>query len=302
MTNTADYFHSMKDTMNKSENRSYIYQVKLDASQKNDARIIAGNFIEPDSLVLDVGCACGDFGEFIKKEKKCQIYGMEYDDLSIKEAYKKNVFEAIHQVDLNSFDNKKFTEYNNRFDYVALIDVLEHTLDPRNSILKLKPFLKNGGEMVFSLPNISFGDIKISILRNDFTYTDMGILDKTHIRFFTHRTIAELISECGMEILECRAKVGSIKAEENGLPEVISEFISNDPHSHVYQYIFKAVDTSLPADVLIQKNYAVMDLDYDNIKFQIDSVKRQELINKILPLKSRRRAIIKKIISLLKRG
>lgn len=279
--------------MRNNENRSYIYKIKLDSSQTNDARIIASQFISDGVNVLDVGCACGDFGLFISEEKKCNVFGMEYDQDSIVEAEKTNMFKKINQVDLNTFHTNIYPDYYDFFDYITLLDVLEHTMNPEESFLKLKPYLKENGFFVISLPNISFGDIKISLLQDDFTYTDMGILDKTHLRFFTYKTIASFFSKIGFEIVECKAKVSDIENLSKNIPDSVKKYIKNNPHSFVYQYVLKVKIASLSKESLAFNNSSKMNLTWADINQEMKNIKKTRLINKFLPIDSKQRKIVK---------
>ncbi len=285
--------------MNQLDNRSYIYQISLDANQTNDARIIASSFIENNSTVLDVGCACGDFGSFIFETKKCNVYGMEYDKDSIKVALSLNVFEEIHQVDLNTLETNIYSNYINKFDYVTLIDVLEHTIDPKKSLLQLKPYIKEDGYFIVSLPNISFGDIKISLLNDDFEYTDMGILDKTHLRFFTYKTIAEYFTSLNLEILECKVKVANISDSEK-TPFLIRRYIFNNPHSYAYQYIIKIKNSDLIENDLRKLNKSKMSIRKKDIQSELNKIKRDSIVSFFLPVGSKRRNYLKRLYNRLK--
>jgi 2-polyprenyl-3-methyl-5-hydroxy-6-metoxy-1,4-benzoquinol methylase len=287
--------------MRNNENRSYIYKIKLDSKQTSDARVIASQFIEDGAKVLDVGCACGDFGVFIVDEKKCKVFGMEYDKESISEAIKTGIFHQIHQVDLNTFQTDSYPEYYGFFDYITLLDVLEHTTNPQDSFLKLRPYLKNGGGCIVSLPNVAFGDIKISLLQDDFTYTDMGIMDKTHLRFFTHKTIADFFSNINFEVVECRAKVADITKPSEDIPSRVKSFIKKDPHSYIYQYILKVRASNLSQELLMKNNNSKLNLTFSDINKELKIIQKNRLINKFLPIGSKQREVAKSLYASLKK-
>ena len=286
--------------MNTLENRAYIYQIELNSTQTNDARIIASNFVDNDSKVLDVGCACGDFGYYLSREKNCTVYGMEYDQESIQVALTKNIFQNIHQVDLNVYQTNEHSEYIGQFDYITLLDVLEHTISPEKSLLQLKPYIKEDGYFIISLPNISFGDIKISLLNDDFEYTDMGILDKTHLRFFTYKTIAQFFTSLNFEIMKCSVKVSNITASMEKIPFFIKNHIFKNPHSYAYQYVLKVKVSSLNSNELLKNNNSKMELQKKDISYELNKIKRSELIQYILPVGSNRREYIKSIYNKFK--
>jgi len=276
-----------------SEDRSRIYQIDLDSTETNDARIIAYNYIKPHSTILDVGCACGDFGALVSTEKKCTVFGMEFDIKSIEEANKKCVFKRVHQVDLNALKTEEYQEYHNFFDYITLLDVLEHTVHPAQSLSSLKPYIKQDGFFIVSLPNVSFGDIKVGLLQNDFTYTDMGVLDKTHLKFFTYKTIAIFFAELGFEITGRQAKVSDITTK--GTPYCVKNFIKRDPHSYAYQYVMNVRVSNLEIGALTKLNQDKMILRWPDIKNELNLIRRRKWINTLLPEGSTGRKIAKSI-------
>lgn len=282
-----------------SDNRSYIYQVELSDQDHNDARVIASSFIKEKSVLLDVGCACGDFGKYIVEKKGVDVYGMEYDALSIKSALEKNIYNRIHQVDLNVHQSNEYPEYFGRFDYITLLDVLEHTVAPDYSLKQLIPYLKKDGYFVVSLPNISFSDIKLSILNDEFEYTDMGILDRTHLRFFTYKTIALFFADASLEIMECKVKVSDVTFNSKNIPSSVKRFILNNPHSYVYQYIFKCRLNESNKE-LQSKNLEVLNVSFKDFKGELRRIKKNKLINQFLPVGSRRRSFMKSLFKKLK--
>jgi SAM-dependent methyltransferase len=280
-----------------SHDRSRIYQVNLDSRDENDARIIASKYVTPSSVVLDVGSACGDFGMLLHKQKDCDVHGMEFSNASIEIAKKTHAYSAIHRVDLNNFDERSFEDYYGHFDCIALLDVLEHVLNPRQVLQRLNCLLKEGGFFVISLPNTAFGDIKLQLLTDNFAYTETGILDETHVRFFTFRSIADLLSGLGIQVLDCSAKVADVSSREYKVPAGVRRYVLNDPHSFVYQYVLKAKPTDLDRDSLTRVNASQMSISWAQVNFHLKIIRRQNLVNAILPPGSARRRIAKQILA-----
>ena len=75
-------------------------------------------------------------------------------------------------------------QYTSYFDRIILADVLEHLVDPMEVLRKLSKLLKNDGKFLIDIPNIAHSSIKYNLLKNNFNYTPMGLLDKTHIQIF----------------------------------------------------------------------------------------------------------------------
>ena len=92
---------------------------------------------------------------------------------------------------------------NNYYDLIIFNDVLEHLYDPWAILKKSAEKLAKGGKVVASIPNIrhlyTMFDI---VIKKDFKYTDAGILDKTHLRFFTKKSIIRMFDECGYKIIK----------------------------------------------------------------------------------------------------
>lgn len=294
--------------MQKQENgRSQIYQVKLETRDSNDVRIIAYNLISPNSKVLDIGCACGDFGVLMHAHKKCEMHGMEYDKKSIQIARQTLAYVDIHQVDLNIFQEDSYSEYLGYFDYITLLDVLEHLVNPQDVLPKLARYLKADGFFIISLPNVAFGDIKLRLLNDDFSYAQLGILDETHLRFFTYKTIADLLSKQFFEISETAIKVADISYCEGKVPTSVMQHIKNDPHSFVYQYVLKVRADCQDKATVAKTNLNKMQVagsqlgGLKKIRQQLFVNKTLMLVDRILPPGSSGRNFAKKVRALIKK-
>jgi len=226
------------------KNRATLYQINVNIENENDPRSIVCSYIEQDSTVLDVGCACGDLGLALKAKKNCTLHGLEYNEGSIKIASQTGAYEEVSRINLNEYDENMLSQYVGKFDYIVFADVLEHLLEPQKVLDKFKKYLKKEGFIIISFPNISHGSIKANLLINDFTYTDLGFLDKTHLKFFTYKSIPSFLSEISLKILECRYTAVPIEGwqPKNAylqLPKQINKRILNDLHSYVCQYVVK---------------------------------------------------------------
>ncbi|HSE04247.1 MAG TPA: class I SAM-dependent methyltransferase [Methylomirabilota bacterium] len=91
---------------------------------------------------------------------------------------------------------------HNSFDAIVYGDVLEHLSDPRAVLVALDQTLAPGGTVIVSVPNVAHLWVRLSLLLGHFDYTDRGILDRTHLRFFTRRTFVELLRSANLAIAE----------------------------------------------------------------------------------------------------
>lgn len=89
-----------------------------------------------------------------------------------------------------------------RFDVIAFGDVLEHLRDPEGALVKMRGLLTPEGYVVASIPNVAHRSVRLSLLFGEFNYADAGLLDRTHLRFFTRKTIELMMAEAGFRIVE----------------------------------------------------------------------------------------------------
>lgn len=147
--------------------------------------------------ILEVGCAEGKFSAMLVSPER-EVWGVEMDDLSASIAQQK-LDKLIH----GDFDTAFSQLPKAYFDCVIFNDVLEHIYDPWTTINKVKQLLTPKGVLVSSIPNIRYiSTFVLEIIgKKDFHYQDNGILDKTHVRFFTSKSIVRMFESCGYDIL-----------------------------------------------------------------------------------------------------
>lgn len=155
----------------------------------------AMSFVKNKSSVLDIGCASGYLGKELAK-KGCIVYGVEISSVMARKTknYYKGVMEGnIEKIELPWRDGF--------FDAILLLDVLEHLFEPDKTLLKLKKFLSANGIVIISLPNIANWWVRWNLMRGIFEYTNEGLLDAGHIRFFTYDSAVKMIQSVGYEIV-----------------------------------------------------------------------------------------------------
>jgi len=150
--------------------------------------------------ILDIGCAEGFFGALLKKTLNAEVWGVEMDAEAAMRAREKSINVLVG--DITHLLEELPETY---FDCIICNDILEHLADPYALLSALKRKLDKKGVIVFSLPNVRyFGNLKNFLMQKDWQYQDEGILDKTHLRFFTEKSIRRMFGDCGYEILTIR--------------------------------------------------------------------------------------------------
>ncbi len=147
--------------------------------------------------VLDVGCGTGLLGKHLKQEKKCQVFGIELNEDAADLAAK--MYDKVIVSDVEKFNDLQIPlEY---FDVIVFADILEHTKMPHEILCHFKKYLSPSGFVLISVPNVAHWRMRLNLLSGNFNYLDRGVLDRTHLRFFTQRTLEAMLIESGFKIL-----------------------------------------------------------------------------------------------------
>lgn len=165
--------------------------------------------------VIEFGCGEAIFSQKVKKRNSAEVWGVEFmpDAATIAE----NKLDKVIIEDLNAAAAKLPLSH---FDCMIFNDVLEHLPDPWATLRSLKPALTPHGTIVASIPNVRYiGNLRELLIDEDWKYKkEGGILDFTHLRFFTKKSIITMFEECGYEV----ARIEGINATSNKLFPLIN--------------------------------------------------------------------------------
>jgi 2-polyprenyl-3-methyl-5-hydroxy-6-metoxy-1,4-benzoquinol methylase len=149
--------------------------------------------------LLDLGCGSGALGRNLKQSINCEIVGVTYSEAEAVLARK-----ALDQVlvrDLNTFEPKEAGE----FDCVICSHVLEHLYAPEELLRRLRKSMSVNGTLIVALPNVLHWRQRVKFVRGHFRYTDGGIMDRTHFRFFDWITAQAILEDNGFEVVAAHA-------------------------------------------------------------------------------------------------
>ncbi|GAC1419431.1 MAG: hypothetical protein NVSMB67_09610 [Flavisolibacter sp.] len=149
--------------------------------------------------VLDVGCGAGAFGISLKQKLGCEVWGIEPVSEAAGEA--KNVLDKVF---IGLFEDC-ITTIDTKFDLICFNDVLEHMPNPWSSLEKTRRLLSDTGIIMASIPNIlHYHEFFEILFKRDFRYSEAGIMDKTHLRWFTRKSIIRMFDECGYKTVNIK--------------------------------------------------------------------------------------------------
>ena len=190
--------------------------------------------------ILEIGCGMGaTLGYLQNKYPNAHVYGIELEQDIVTMA--KNYIPSILQGDIEHM----LLEYPDKhFDYILFPDVLEHLRNPMAVLKRLYHYLKDDGQILASIPNLMHYTVILDLLKGNFTYSESGILDKTHLRFFTQNEIIKLFLNCNYSITQLSGSYvrANLSAEDTAMYEAILSLpgVASKDHFEVYQYFIEA--------------------------------------------------------------
>ncbi len=198
--------------------------------------------VGPSRRVLELGPATGYMSRVLV-ERDCTVVGIEFDPKMAERAA-----ESCDRVIVGDLDSLDLADElgDDRFDVIVAADVLEHLKDPLGALRRLRAFLKPDGCFVISIPNVAHGSIRLALLLGQFEYQPRGLLDSTHLRFFTRETFEQLLFDAELGFDEFLRYEVDIAASEVGFDEtaVTTELVKQleqEPDARTYQFIVRVV-------------------------------------------------------------
>lgn len=217
------------------------YDFDLDLYDENTITWIADKILE-NTNVLEFGSANGRLTRYLSQTKKCKVDIVEIDEESGTDAsrYAQKAWIGEEQGDIEKY---YWLKTEKKYSFIVFADVLEHLVHAQDVLDKCKNVLSENGKVLVSIPNISHNSIIIDLINDKFHYNSTGIMDNTHVRFFTRQSFADMALQAGWTVIEERAK--NIRVGETELKnsyadvskETAKELMAR-PQGNVYQYMF----------------------------------------------------------------
>jgi len=198
------------------------------------------------SRVMELGPATG-YMTRVFAERGCTVVGIELDPNMAEQA--RGFCERLIVGDLDVLDLKAELG-DERFDVIVAADVIEHLKDPLAALRKLKPFLAPEGHFVISVPNVAHGSIRLALLSGRFDYQEKGLLDSTHLRFFTRETLAKLLDEAELGVVDLHRHevdfdVSEVEFDDDVAAPGLRRELEQDQDARTYQFVVKAAAMEL---------------------------------------------------------
>ncbi|MFE4464986.1 class I SAM-dependent methyltransferase [Oerskovia sp. NPDC056781] len=214
------------------------YEFDFDPAVTNTSHGLVVGVIPAGSRVLDVGCAAGYLGDALQA-KNCTVHGVELDEEAAETARTRLASVVVADAELLDYEAQYGAD---AFDVVVLADVLEHTRSPERVLEGALSVLTETGTLVISIPNVSHGSLRLGLLQGRWNYTPLGLLDETHIRFFTWDTLQDLLVDAGLSITDAWMTTADPLATEVDidpaeLPDGVVDWVRGQPLALGYQFV-----------------------------------------------------------------
>lgn len=184
-----------------------VYQRLVEEKGFSPAQKIIFSLVK-DGRVLEVGSSSGYMTKEFAKAG-CNVDVVESSGNAAKLAGK-----SARRVFVGSIEDQIVQQkIKDRYDFIICADVLEHLIDPEKVLLFLKKKLREGGKIIISLPNIAFWDARMELLKGKFDYQESGLMDKTHLRFYTYNGFIKTLKSLGFKIIQIYPAEGRIPLE-----------------------------------------------------------------------------------------
>ncbi|NOZ26199.1 MAG: glycosyltransferase [Nitrospirae bacterium] len=209
--------------------------------ERRDVEILVPHDVK---RVLDVGCGEGVLGKRLLDRGASEVIGVEISEEACRKAARN-----LTGVVCGDIEDIALSFEDGYFDCIVLADVLEHLVDPMSTLKKLGKYLSDAGSIVASIPNVRYYGVINMLVEGRWRYDDYGILDRTHLRFFTKKEIYLLFEKAGFEITGITANIdpeynslgygfsGNVSFGRTSLRDLSPEEVKD---LFVVQYILKA--------------------------------------------------------------
>ena len=178
--------------------------------QTGDVHEVAGmlHTLMPSGVrVLDVGCGTGSVTLIANGMKNNDVLGIEPDEQRAERSRSRGIDTVCGELD------ETFSARHGLFDVIVFADVLEHLPSPAEVLTRAMRVLRPGGLVLISVPNVAHWSVRLNLLRGRFDYTETGILDATHLRWFTAKTIHSLCTDVGLDVRSIQQTAGTELSE-----------------------------------------------------------------------------------------
>ena len=216
----------------------HIYARDIAHSEHTSLNLLAAH-ISAGSTVLDLGCGTGALGRWMQANGGCTMDGVtlsEQEAQIAQASYRQIVVGNLETIALKAHFPTQ------QYDFIVCADVLEHLTSPERILAQCRSLLSPHGALLVSVPNASYAGLIAELMQGRFEYRDEGLLDRTHLRFFTRTTLLEFLSKNGWPAQTLDPVRRELHSSEfitafDSLPPAVARHLLTAPDALTYQLV-----------------------------------------------------------------
>lgn len=219
----------------------HVYLRAIAQDERTSLSVLA-SLVTAGAQVLDLGTGSGALGQYLRDHAGCIVDGITIND-------QEAALAAPHyrRLEVADLEHAGWTSLfqDETYDFIVCADVLEHISRPENVLRACRKLLAPAGQLLISIPNAAYGGLVAELLEGDFTYRDEGLLDRTHLRFFTRRSLQLFLSAEGWEVERVEAIERPVTESEfrgafDKLPPAVARYLLASADAGTYQLVAAA--------------------------------------------------------------
>lgn len=225
--------------MPNANSSQHVYQRTVSGDDSQDSLSIIASLIEPGQTLLDLGMGTGGLGQYLS-----QRFAIVADGVTLNPAEAELARHWYRQTRVADLDSANLSELFGAqvYDCIVCADVLEHLKAPEHVLAQCKALLKPGGRLIVSVPNAGYSGLIAELIQGEFRYRPEGLLDSTHLRFFTRQSLRRFLTGQGWCATDIRVTRRDLLASEfavpfDDLPPAVARHLLALPDALTYQFV-----------------------------------------------------------------
>ncbi len=226
---------------------AHVYRRQIDLAQRSSLSVLA-SLVAPGSQVLDLGIGSGALGRTLAAQ------GSQVDGVTLNPAERDEAAPAYRRLEVLDLEVPGWEQsfVAQPYDHVICADVLEHLREPERLLRACQRLLKPGGWLLMSIPNAAYAGMVAELMHGNWNYGPEGLLDRTHLRFFTRRSFTRLLQAEGWQVeriepIELTWYYTEFWTPFDQLPPAVARYLLAQPDASAYQLVFAARRADSPA-------------------------------------------------------
>ena len=240
----ATGLHALSDFMVDSSSALHIYDREIDSRERTSLSVLTSH-IPPGARVLDLGCGSGAIGRYLAQRDGAGTTVIDGLTISADEA--RLASPHYRRVEVADLDNARLSDLfpAQGYDAIVCADVLEHIRQSPRVLAECRQLLAPEGRLLLSIPNAGYAGLVAELMAGEFRYRQEGLLDETHVRFFTRRTLMRFLREHGWVDVQADVITRQLPDSEfnvafDALPPAVARHLLALPDALTYQFIVVA--------------------------------------------------------------